>query len=224
MTRHAASRRGFTLVELLVVLTLLSLMVLAMASALRTVAQSQERVDSKLTHIDDYRLAVAFIRDTLGSISARRQARSLDEKASPYLFAATPDAIAWVGVMPARYGSGGRHFFRLGLESIDGQARLVLRFAPWQQEATAFPDWASADSRVLADEVHALALRYENNLQEPPAWGAEWTEPAQLPSRIALDIATASGDWPTLVVPLRKLPLSDPTGSVEFSVGGGRRR
>ena len=222
MTRHAASR-GFTLVELLVVLTLLSLMVLAMASALRTVAQSQERVDHKLTRIDDYRLAVDFIRDTLGSISARRQARSLDEKASPYLFAAAPDSVAWVGVMPARYGSGGRHFFRLGLENIDAQSHLVLRFAPWQPEATAFPDWASADSRVLADDVQALALRYENDLQEPPAWGTEWAEPAQLPSRIALDIATASGDWPTLVVPLRKLPLTDSSGG-DFSVGGGRRR
>ena len=132
MMCYPVRSRGFTLVELLVVLTLLSLMVLAMASALRTVAQSQERVDHKLTRIDDYRLAEGLIRDTLGSISARKQARGMDEKASPYLFAGAQDAIAWVGVMPARYGSGGRHFFRLGLESVEGQARLVLRFAPWR--------------------------------------------------------------------------------------------
>lgn len=224
MIRHAASRRGFTLVELLVVLTLLSLMALAMASAMRTVAQSQERVDNKLTYIDDYRLATGFIRDTLGSISARRQARSLDEKASPYLFASAPNAIAWVGVMPARYGSGGRHFFRLGLESIDGQGRLVLRFAPWQPDVKTFPDWAAADSRVLADEVKAFTLRYENDLQEPPAWVTEWAEPTLLPSRVALEVATTSGDWPTLVVPLRKLPLTDPSGGGDFSVGGGARR
>ena len=224
MMCYPVRSRGFTLVELLVVLTLLSLMVLAMASALRTVAQSQERVDHKLTRIDDYRLAEGLIRDTLGSISARKQARGMDEKASPYLFAGAQDAIAWVGVMPARYGSGGRHFFRLGLESVEGQARLVLRFAPWQPDAIAFPDWAVADSRVLADEVQVLALRYENDLQEPSVWIADWAEPAQLPSRAAINISTVAGDWPTLVVPLRKLPLTDPDGGAEFSVGGGRRR
>ena len=223
MKIRAARSLGFTLVELLVVLTLLSLMVLAMASALRTVAQSQERVDHKLTHIDDYRLAVGFIRDTLGRISARRQVRGMDEKTSPYLFAGAPDAVAWVGVMPARYGSGGRHFFRLGLENVEGQARLVLRFAPWEPDAAAFPDWAAADSRILADEVQALSMRYENDREEPPAWSAGWTDPAQLPGRIAIDIATVAGDWPTLVIPLYKLPLTD-GNSGDFSVGGGRRQ
>ncbi len=221
MKIRPARTLGFTLVELLVVLTLLSLMVLAMASALRTVAQSQERVDYKLTHIDDYRLAVGFIRDTLGRISARRQVRSMNDRTSPYLFAGTPDAVVWVGVMPARYGSGGRHFFRLGLESIEGQARLVLRFAPWEPGAAAFPDWAATDSRILADEVQALSMRYESDREEPPVWSAGWTDPAQLPGRVAIDIATVAGAWPTLVIPLYKLPLTD-GNSGDFSVGGGR--
>lgn len=223
MKIRAARSLGFTLVELLVVLTLLSLMVLAMVSAFRTVAQSQERVDNKLTQIEDYRLAVGFIRDTLGRISARRQVRGMDEKTSSYLFAGATDVVTWVGVMPARYGSGGRHFFRLGLENVEGQARLVLRFAPWEPGAAAFPDWAAADSRILADEVQALSMRYENDREEPPAWGVGWADPTQLPGRIAIDIATVAGDWPTLVIPLYKLPLTDGNNG-DFSVGGGRRR
>ncbi len=223
MSRHASFSRGFTLVELLVVMTLLSLMVLAMASSLRTVAQSQERVDSRLTQIDDYRLAVGFVRDTLGRISARRQGRAVDENSSPYLFVGAPDSVAWVGVMPARYGSGGRYFFRLGMEAVNGGGALVLRFIPWDLEAVTLPDWSAADSRILADGVHGLVMRYENEREEPPVWSSEWVDATALPARIALDVATAAGDWPTLVVPLRKLPLTDGGGG-EFSVGGGGRR
>lgn len=223
MTEHERER-GFTLVELLVVMALLSLMVLAMASALRTVAQSQERVDHKLTQIDDYRLAVGIARDTLGRVSSRRQVRGLDEKSSLYLFAGASDAVAWVGIMPARHGAGGRHFFKLGLESIDGQGVLVLRFLPWSPAVTSFPDWASADSRVLADDVQAVAMRYEDGRDESPIWVGQWVEPAQLPTRIAIDIVASGRAWPTLVVPLRKLPATDESSGDDFSVGGGRKQ
>ncbi len=74
MERICRSRergRGFTLVELLVVISLLSLVMLAMASALRTTAQTEERVDARLRKVDDLRTTDGFLRSVLGRVSMR---------------------------------------------------------------------------------------------------------------------------------------------------------
>ena len=106
---------GFTLLELLVVMALLSVVMLALGSALRTIAQSEERIDRRLVRADEFRVASAFIRTTLERVSARKVVAPATPGGSPLLFAAASDAVAWVGIMPARYGAGGRHFCRLGV-------------------------------------------------------------------------------------------------------------
>ena len=65
-------QQGFTLVELLVVMTLLSLVMLAMGSALRTTAQTEERIDQRLQRADEMRVANGFLREILGRLSARK--------------------------------------------------------------------------------------------------------------------------------------------------------
>ena len=59
---------GFTLVEVLVVLSLLSLVMLAMGSALRTTAQTEERVDQRLQRADEMRVTTGFLRYILGRV------------------------------------------------------------------------------------------------------------------------------------------------------------
>lgn len=214
---------GFTLLEVLVVMALLSLVMLALGSALRTVGQTQERIDQRLARADELRVSEAFIRSTLGRISGRmiNQPATAQVGSSRFMFAAAPNAVAWVGVMPARFGVGGRYFFRLAVETVGVDTALVIRFKRWE-DSSAFPDWATADSRVLAANVTSLSIRYENARMEPPAWTPDWAIADRLPERVALDVQTAAGEWPALVVPLRQLPRSDERGD-GFTVGGGRK-
>ena len=58
--------------ELLVVLTLLALVMVAMASALRTASQTEERVDVRLQRMDDLRTVSGFLRSILGRVSAQK--------------------------------------------------------------------------------------------------------------------------------------------------------
>lgn len=216
MTRRIHGR-GFTLLELLVVMALLSVVMLALGSALRTIAQSEERIDRRLVRTDEFRVASAFIRTTLERVSARKVVAPATPGASPLLFAAASDAVAWVGIMPARYGAGGRHFFRLGVEPVNGEQALVLRFLPWVDSQT-FPDWSQAESRVLVASVTALSIRYEDAQEVPSVWGSEWPFKDRLPQRVELSLETSAGYWPSMVIPLR-LP---PTGgdSAGFVIGG----
>jgi general secretion pathway protein J len=211
--------QGFTLLEMLVVMSLMSILMLGMVSALRGVGQGSDRVDARLQMLDEKRIAVNFVRATLGHVSARPVVNS--NGAGP-LFEGTATSVAWVGVMPARYSLGGRFFFRLGVEAVHDEQALVLRYLPWVDQP-AFPDWSSAAVQVIFHDVTDVAFRYEDLRQPDPEarWGSAWPFVDELPSRVSIAVG-GQGAVSRLVVPLWKLPASDPrSGSDDGTVVGG---
>ena len=223
-------RRGFTLVEVLIALVLLSLLMLVLTSALRGMGQVEERVEQRIEAADDFRLATQLLGDVLGHVSARRHSvQAAGGPAQAPFFEARPDSLAWIGVMPARFGLGGRHYLRLALEPGEGGARLVLRYAPWNG-APAFSAWGQAEARVLAWPVSALALRY----LEPASgqWSPQWPPPglttnalppSLLPAAVELRLDGPAPAWPPLVVALRANYATDPS-AVLGGFGGGAPR
>ena len=230
MSMTPKSSRGFTLLEMLVVMVLLSVIMLAMVSAMRGAGQSSERVDAKLWQQDEARVAENFVRGTLGRISARQLPSGINLPQStggqtssqpPVMFSGQPNEISWVGVLPARYGAGGRSFFHLGIEPAGGTASLVLRYGPWADQ-NEFPDWGSLSSQVLVTNVSGLLIQYENdrpeNLDANNEWAPTWTHPAYLPARSVISLERGAQlplEW---VVPLWQLPASRPGG---VGRGGG---
>lgn len=217
MIRRSRQIAGFTLVEILVVMTLMSVIMLALGGAMRTIAQTEERVDQRLRRADEMRVATSFLSSTLGRISARKVQAPTQVGSSLALFSAAPDAVMWVGVMPARYGAGGRYFFRLALERQRDTADLVIRFMPWSGAAV-FPDWAAADSRVLVREATALLLEYAQEEGAAQSWRPGWTDAQILPARIRISLRTVAVAWPQIVIALRQLPAGD-NGRGGFSLG-----
>lgn len=214
MKRSGRNVAGFTLVEILVVMTLMSVVMLALGAAMRTIAQTEERVDQRLQRADEMRVATSFLNSTLGRISARKSQAPTQVGGSLALFSATSAAVMWVGVMPARYGAGGRYFFRLALERQGDGASLVIRFVPWTG-AGVFPDWASADSRVLVRGASRLDLAYAD---KDGSWRSDWPDPLLLPGRIRISVRTPTLEWPQIVIALRQLPAGD-NGRGGFSLG-----
>ena len=226
MSRHGrlpAGQRGFTLVELLVVMALLSLLMLGLASAMSTVSQTQERVDARLDRMDHQRVSVAFLRSVLGQASAiRRQAGLRKQGESELFFEGGPQGMRWLGIMPARFGMGGRTHFQL---SVEGDA-LVLRFAPWQGPDV-MPDWGQSQSYVIDRGVTAFALRYQNAklgvAHWQPQWGPEKDNEKELPSAVQIELQAASGVWPMMVIAMRTPVGSYPRSVLMPSFGGGQQ-
>lgn len=212
---HSNTWRGFTLIELLIVLVLLSLITLALASAMRTAAQTEERVDARMERMDDLRIASDFLRAVLGRVSAQKRVGILESGSSQHYFMGAATEVRWVGVMPARHGAGGRYHFRLHL---DKNQTLVLQYLPWL-DAPDQLNWTLAPSASLAMGVTAFTLQYEDASDEPVQWGAPWAALDRMPARIAINVQTVSGTWPELIVPLRALPGSD--GRLRGPVFGG---
>lgn len=65
--------RGFTLIEVVVALTLLAVILAGLIGALATFARSASRIDERTLASDDVRLVYAFLRQSLGE---RRRARA----------------------------------------------------------------------------------------------------------------------------------------------------
>ena len=221
MTRFQKSgAAGFTLLEVLVVMSLLSLVMLGMGSALRTTAQTGERVDHRLLQADELRTATSFIYSTLGRISVQKFNAPVAVGQSPYFFVGQLDAMAWIGIMPARYGAGGRYYFKLSLGELDGKRGLVIHFLPWT-DATPFPDWSQAEGRVLVPGATSFSLQYLDTSMDAPQWSPAWTSPEGPPDRVMLALQGPEGPWPSLVVPLRPTPASVTGAGSGGAVFGG---
>jgi general secretion pathway protein J len=194
---------GFTLLELLVSMSLLSLVMLGTGSALRGLSQLENRIDRRLAQVDELRVAAGFLRSILSRVSARRaDAPASGPQAQP--FAGGADGLRWVGVMPARHGAAGMHHLLLRIEP----AGLVLRHAAWRGDAA--PDWVRAGSVVLVAGATRLDARYEDARSEPARWVDRWTAADAMPQRVSLSVVAPSGPWPALVVALRRLAGTDP--------------
>lgn len=216
---------GFTLLEMLVVMALLSILMLALMSAMRSAGQSGERVDAKLEQQDDVRVAERFVRNSLGRISGRtlpmnalnmQQSPDMQPASGPpVMFSGQPNQISWIGVLPARYGAGGRNFFHLAVEPVGNTSALVARFAPWSDQSE-FPNWGSTSSQVLLAGVTGISMQYENdrpqNVDADSEWMAAWDRSSYLPARVVIDIQRASQPPLQWVVPLWALPAGTPRG------------
>lgn len=221
---------GFTLLELLVVMSLLSIIMIGLVSALRTMAQTESKIDQRLQRLDEIRAARTFLQQTLGRVSALKLDAPDATGKSIIPFTASADGLSWVGIMPARPNVGGRHFFRLAIEDTGTGGELVLRFSPWNPDIV-FPDWPATESRVLIPGITQLKVEAQGlppqgqnaALAWPAGWQSGWPITDALPERVRLSLVDAQGDWPEWTITLRALPHSDSSFS-NVTVGGGLAR
>jgi general secretion pathway protein J len=218
---------GFTLLELLVVMVLLSVIMLGLVSALRSMVQAENRIDQRLDRLDEIRLARTFLQQILGRVSelASDPPGGVGKKAIPFI--ATADSLSWVGILPARPDVGGRQFFQLAIENASAGPALVLHFAPWSPDAP-MPNWRSTDSRVLLKDVRTISVQAQGLAPQgrnpldpwPMGWQKGWPIADALPEQLRLDAYSARGSVLSLTIPLYALPGGDSTFS-QVSFGGG---
>ena len=227
MTHPSKRQSGFTLLELLVVMVLLSVIMLGLVSALRGMVQAETRIDQRLDRLDEVRVARTFLQQTLSRVSAKLSDPPGGSGKQVIPFVATAQSLSWIGILPARPNVGGRHFFRLAVEEANTGPALVLRYAPWSPDAS-MPNWLATESRVLMKGVQKISLQAQGlvpltrNLSEPwpQGWQDGWPVADALPEQLRLNGYSDNGDMFTLTVPLYALPGGDNSFS-EVTFGGG---
>ena len=199
---------GFTLVEVIISLVLVSLLLLALVSSLRSFGDASVRVDQRALTLDELRIAPGFLERVIGSATGR--ARTDPTAGGVTWFQGTAAELEWLGIMPARHGVGGLSHFRLSKQDWYGRPSLVLQIAPFIGDDVA-PDWTQFEPEAVAENVVEAVFTYL------PATGGEWANewPAQQrqPGWVNLAVTTTSGAWPLLAFRIRDVSLSTIEGT-----------
>ena len=198
---RADGRAGFTMVELLVSLAVLSLIALVMVSGLRFVVRAVASTDSRREGLEELTLGLSVLRGELERAEPLMQKVGQRELA---LFEGTPDRLRFVNVEPPYLAGPPYLAYEYAVTLDDGSYRIDLRRAPFDPEKPDLAVVEGAEPRALLRLAPKVQFTYFGKLRESdrPAWHEEWPSSSHLPSAIRL----AQGDdpgWPELVVPMR---------------------
>ncbi len=199
--------RGFTLLEVLIALTLLSLMMVAIVAAMRTLGQTRSALDAVTGRVDQVRIVSDFLRRNLEGVlpvvrigAAQQQSAPPGQTGDTY-FAGNSRELIWVAPLVAGANLGGAHVMRLA----PANGRLVFSWRPYERDYTAFEE-AELASRVLVESLSEFSIGY----RATP--GGEWLEewPGQRFNPVAVKVNIRAGEryWPEIVVRLNGAPVN----------------
>lgn len=184
-------QRGFTLVEMVVSLTILSLVTLATVSALRTLADTQARLETTVERMDEMRLVSRFIRERIGQTMPLNTPLTF----GPY-FKGDAGQVVWIGPIAGAGEVSGVQFMRL---FRDG-GELKIQFEPYHRSKNE-PQWGSARAYPLLGDVSELQVSYRESPEEP--WVDSWGEDTEaLPWLVKVRLRVRGRYWPDLVIPI----------------------
>lgn len=198
---HATSATaGFSLVELLVAVTLVALLTVALFGGLRFATRSADAVGRRIDHGAQIAVAYDFMQNELaGAVALPAAPRSPDAAID---FTGEPDAVSFVVQPPTYLALGGLHWLHVALEGEGAGRRLVVSWQPVQRGPVATPA-ATLRPSILLEGVKSVAFAYfgVQDRSGPPAWSGRWTDRRALPQLVRLRIALADG-WkaPDLIV------------------------
>lgn len=203
---------GFTLVELLLAITLLSMLMALTYGGLQAATRTTDRGQKILEESGRLRMAHQFVRKQinqaipLGFSQLDEAAAELGEAPLMEVFFGEARSIRFVGPMPGYLGFGGPQVQELDIINGKNGLELVLTHALLQ----GFED-ANLDERdpiVLIDHIETAEFSFLTRDEEGEiaGWVTGWEDTSKLPVAVALDIKFEEGvyaDWPLLVSAVR---------------------
>ena len=216
----ARRMRGFTLVEMMVAVTLLSLTLTAVYAALYTTSRSWAAGEAARAENEHWRLGLDLIRRQISqSIPLLRPT----DDGIRVVFRGDETSLRYVAALPAHRGGGGLYYLALQLGRNGTDEGLTLFYEP------AFPeteyedlDREGAERTVLIPGIEAVRFRYYGTRgdEERARWHREWNEERRRPLLVGMQLVRADrAPAPEALVPLH---LTEILGMPQFSLSAAR--
>jgi general secretion pathway protein J len=195
---------GFTLVELLVAITLFALMTTVLAGGFRFGARVWESSDAAGGAVLDSNTAYAITRRTLASALPILDAEPTTEE-SYLAFAGAPTTVSFIAPAPAQAFPGGLYQISLTLVPGDRGVSLVMQVRPHLPRRPAASALQSERSVVLVQGAGGGEFLYfgSDTASARRSWQSDWQQRNVLPALIAVRLRFPDGDrrlWPDLLV------------------------
>jgi prepilin-type N-terminal cleavage/methylation domain-containing protein len=201
-TRRLSPQSGFTLLELLVAIMILTMIMTAAMGAVRVASRSFEAGIQR----SDENARIRVVADIL-----RRQFRQLlpvtwNENRRDFIaFKGDRDRVQFVAPAPDSSTGPGYLIYQISNVPSQEQNPLVLEFAAFDPGSDGFDMPANSGREVLANDIQ-VSFDYFGALDEldSPDWHENWLPgSARLPTVVRMHLASSGQQWPELLFRVR---------------------
>lgn len=193
---------GFTLIEVLIGMTLLSLMVVLLFSSLTIGAKSWEQGEKKITDVNEIAVVQQFFNHHLAH--ATPQWNDFDpEKDRLFSFQGKKETLQFVAAFPASAERAGLQLFLLELKEKDKQRFISVTLTPFFPLAEG-AEWFQDDVELVRG-VQNFELAYFGLNDETGefVWQSEWLNKEQQPRLVKILLELDDGRYlPEMIVAL----------------------
>ena len=183
---------GFTLIEVLIAVSLLSGILLLLYSTLFTAGKSYHAGQDKIDQNEQYRIATRFIRRQIEQL---HPILWMGKEKRELAFLGESGRLGFIAPLPAYRGGGGLHLQIITTESTQNdqpELRFYYRYAdPGMMEFPSLPK-ANMEMTPLLYGINKLEFSYfgQKDLKELPAWYSSWENENRLPDLIRISFHT----------------------------------
>ncbi len=193
--------RGFTLVEVLIALTLLGIMMTLFMSTFRAGIRNWDAGESLASANGNQFVVQNFLRSYLEN--ARPVIDDFtDENESEFSFRGDKHRVIFVAGLPANQDRGGLWRFSLSLEKNGRSDDLVVNVEPFFPEID--EDAELSETLTLLSNVKVFDVSYFGKDQvtaQDEDWNDDWEDKTELPSLIKIELEVEDQkQWPDIVI------------------------
>jgi len=216
---------GFSLVELLLAMTLMSMLLALAYGGLRAATRAADKGQAILADSGRIRMAHQFVRKQLNQMAPLVFAESEDRQERS-VFEGTAKKIRYVAPMPGYLGFGGPQVQELAIVSGEEGEELVLSHALLQgfEEQNLY----LRDPIVLLKKIEFAEFSFlgRDETGELSGWTNQWEQVGLLPDAVSLEIEFTEDvyiHWPLLTASVRVDPSAlddlstDQVGQQDYS-------
>ena len=204
--RAGRAEGGFTLLEMLVALTLLGFILTAAFGGLQLGTRVWEASDARAAELSDREIVQRVLAQSLARVYPLVEER--DDGTKVHVFSGRPDGLRFVAVMPPYPSVGGLYRLAFAVEEDRRSWRLTMT----RDLNDRLPDVGKEDEALrrgtLLSSPGKIRFSYYGQADafEEATWSERWDSSERLPQLVKLTIdgeRSDSAPWPEIVLPVQ---------------------